>query len=159
MAADQGAWLSVPIGVVTLAERFPEDAPGRAWFRDMVEAVKAPIAAFATAEPLREVFDAGRAHLIGTSGAITSLAGLHLGLPRYDAPPGRRPVDDPGECEAVADACGLTVASAAASPASAPTAPTWCWPARRSCRRCRRSGRASGCGSPTAACAKACCCR
>jgi exopolyphosphatase/guanosine-5'-triphosphate,3'-diphosphate pyrophosphatase len=30
------------------------------------------------------VFDADRAHLIGTSGAITSLAGLHLELPRYD---------------------------------------------------------------------------
>jgi exopolyphosphatase/guanosine-5'-triphosphate,3'-diphosphate pyrophosphatase len=46
--------------------------------------VKAEIAAFRRADPLREVFDADRAHLIGTSGAITSLAGLHLNLPRYD---------------------------------------------------------------------------
>jgi exopolyphosphatase/guanosine-5'-triphosphate,3'-diphosphate pyrophosphatase len=30
------------------------------------------------------VFAGGRAHLIGTSGAITSLAGMHLQLPRYD---------------------------------------------------------------------------
>jgi len=79
------AWLSVPIGVVSLAERFPEardDMSG--WFRAMVEAVQAPISAFDRADALKPVFAAGRGHLIGTSGAITSLAGLHLGLARYD---------------------------------------------------------------------------
>jgi exopolyphosphatase/guanosine-5'-triphosphate,3'-diphosphate pyrophosphatase len=79
------AWLSVPIGVVTLAERFPEgEAATAAWFRAMVENVKAEIAAFRRADPLRAVFEADRAHLIGTSGAITSLAGMHLNLARYD---------------------------------------------------------------------------
>ena len=79
------AWLSVPIGVVTLAEKYPEgEAATEAWFRGMVETVKTEIAAFRRADGLREVFDADRAHLIGTSGAITSLAGLHLELPRYD---------------------------------------------------------------------------
>ena len=79
------AWLSIPIGVVTLAERFPEQRPGEeGWFRAMVEAVKAPIAAFPHAEPLRAAFERGRGHLVGTSGAITSLAGIHLGLIRYD---------------------------------------------------------------------------
>ncbi|MFZ4605649.1 MAG: Ppx/GppA phosphatase family protein [Caulobacter sp.] len=79
------AWLSVPIGVVTLAERFPEaggDVYG--WFRAMVDAVKERIAAFPHADSFREIFDAGGAHMVGTSGAITSLAGLHLDLPRYD---------------------------------------------------------------------------
>lgn len=79
------AWLSVPIGVVTLAERYPEDTGDtESWFRRMVEAVKTEIAAFRRADPMREVFDADRAHLVGTSGAITSLAGLHLNLVRYD---------------------------------------------------------------------------
>ena len=79
------AWLSVPIGVVTLAERFPEgETATEPWFREMVETVKTEIGAFRRADGLREVFDADRAHLIGTSGAITSLAGLHLELPRYD---------------------------------------------------------------------------
>lgn len=79
------AWLSVPIGVVTLAERFPEgEAATPDWFRSMVAAVHAEISAFRRADPLREVFQADRAHLVGTSGAITSLAGLHLELPRYD---------------------------------------------------------------------------
>jgi exopolyphosphatase/guanosine-5'-triphosphate,3'-diphosphate pyrophosphatase len=97
------AWLSVPIGVVTLAERFPEEEiPTDQWFRQMVEHVKAEIAAFRRADSLREVFDSDRAHLVGTSGAITSLAGMHLGLRRYD----RSQVDgiwmSRADCEAAA---------------------------------------------------------
>ena len=120
------AWLSIPIGVVTLAERFPEAASGErdataAWFDAMVEAVRAPIAAFATAEPLRELFADGRCHLIGTSGAITSLAGLHLDLPRYD----RSKVDGlwmtRSECEAVrVRLASLTAAERAAQPCIGP---------------------------------------
>jgi exopolyphosphatase/guanosine-5'-triphosphate,3'-diphosphate pyrophosphatase len=98
------AWMSVPIGVVTLAERFPEgDVASETWFRAMVDSVKAVIEAFPHAEPLRDIFQADRAHMVGTSGAITSLAGLHLNLPRYD----RNRVDGMwmtrGECEAAAD--------------------------------------------------------
>ena len=79
------AWLSIPVGVVTLADRFPEDQENRvAWFRAMVEDVKAQISAFTRADDMKPLFAAGRAHLIGTSGAITSLAGLHLGLPKYE---------------------------------------------------------------------------
>lgn len=79
------AWLSIPIGVVTLAERFPEGAAAtETWFRAMVESVKDELRGFRHADDLRPVFDAGAAHLVGTSGAITSLAGLHLRLPRYD---------------------------------------------------------------------------
>ena len=98
------AWISIPIGVVTLAERFPEDdADRRAWYRSMVEAMKSEIAACGEAEVVRPAFDSGRAQIVGTSGAITSLAGIHLGLKRYD----RRRVDGlwmtRAECEATAD--------------------------------------------------------
>ncbi|MBW8814268.1 MAG: Ppx/GppA family phosphatase [Caulobacterales bacterium] len=97
------AWLSVPIGVVTLAERFPEgEVATEGWFRQMVDHVKDQIGAFRRADPMRPVFEADRAHLVGTSGAITSLAGLHLNLPRYD----RNRVDGiwmhREECEAAA---------------------------------------------------------
>jgi exopolyphosphatase/guanosine-5'-triphosphate,3'-diphosphate pyrophosphatase len=79
------AWLSVPIGVVTLAERFPEgEVPTEGWFRQMVDHVKSEIGAFRRADAMKPVFEADRAHLVGTSGAITSLAGLHLNLARYD---------------------------------------------------------------------------
>ncbi len=78
------AWLSMPVGVVTLAERYPETGDPQTWFRAMVADVAARIAAFPHAEKLRPIFAAGRTQLVGTSGAITSLAGLHLGLRRYD---------------------------------------------------------------------------
>ncbi|MFI4933422.1 MAG: Ppx/GppA phosphatase family protein [Caulobacterales bacterium] len=116
------AWLSIPIGVVTLAEWFPEGETGDLdWFRRMVEAVKAPIAAFAEAEPLRPAFAEGRGHLIGTSGAITSLAGLHLGLARYE----RSRVDGlwmtRTECETVADRLAtLSTRERAAQPCIGP---------------------------------------
>ena len=116
------AWLSIPIGVVTLAERFPEAEPGsQVWFRAMVEAVKTHLSDFRGADALRPLFDAGRAHLIGTSGAITSLAGLHLGLDRYD----RNAVDglwmSEPECRAVADRLlALDVRGRAAEPCIGP---------------------------------------
>ena len=98
------AWHSVPLGVVTLAERFPEPEPATPeWYDDMVEAMRGQLADFQGAEPHREAFSDGRAQLIGTSGAITSLAGLHLQLERYD----RSRVDGlritAPECRAVAD--------------------------------------------------------
>lgn len=116
------AWLSIPMGVVTLAERFPEgEHGGEAWFRTMVETVKAELAAFRHADGMRELFDADRAHLIGTSGAITSLAGMHLGLRRYD----RSRVDgiwmSRAECEAAADLLrSLTPAQRADQPCIGP---------------------------------------
>jgi exopolyphosphatase/guanosine-5'-triphosphate,3'-diphosphate pyrophosphatase len=116
------AWISIPVGVVTLAERFPEDDADRAgWYRAMVEAMKTDIAACREAEAVRPAFDAGHAHLVGTSGAITSLAGIHLGLKRYD----RRRVDglwmSRGECEATADRLlGVDVKMRAAEPCIGP---------------------------------------
>ena len=54
-------------------------------------------------EPMLDLFRQNRAHLVGTSGAITSLAGIHLNLPRYN----RDRVDGlwmtRADCEAAAD--------------------------------------------------------
>jgi exopolyphosphatase / guanosine-5'-triphosphate,3'-diphosphate pyrophosphatase len=116
------AWVSIPLGVVTLAENHPEGGHGdRAWFRRMVEEVKARVAAYTLAEPFRKTFQAGRGHLIGTSGAITSLAGLHLGLPRYE----RARVDGlwltADDCTAAADKLlALPPAARAAEPCIGP---------------------------------------
>lgn len=79
------AWMSTPIGVVSLAERFPEPAvASEAWFEAMVAHVQAALADFPQREALARVFARGGGHVVGTSGAITSLAGMHLGLVRYD---------------------------------------------------------------------------
>jgi exopolyphosphatase/guanosine-5'-triphosphate,3'-diphosphate pyrophosphatase len=116
------AWMSVPLGVVSLADRFPETREDRhGWFRAMVEEVKAEIAAFHGADELKPAFEAGRAHLIGTSGAITSLAGLHLGLARYE----RSRVDGlwmtREDCEAAAERLmSITAKERAAEPCIGP---------------------------------------
>ena len=98
------AWMSAPLGVVTLAERHPEpkDA-GEAWYEAMVADMGAAIAAGGIEDAaMRALFETDRAHLVGTSGAITSLAGIHLNLPRYS----RDRVDGlwmtRGDCEAAA---------------------------------------------------------
>jgi exopolyphosphatase/guanosine-5'-triphosphate,3'-diphosphate pyrophosphatase len=115
------AWYSSPIGVVTLAERFPEVHGDRAWRRAMVDAVKADLSRFTGADALRERFRDGRGHIVGTSGAITSLAGVHLGLPKYE----RRRVDGlwmtREDCQHAADhLAGLSLAARAVQPCIGP---------------------------------------
>lgn len=98
-------WMSAPVGVVTLAERHPEPIgePLDAWYEAMVADMGQALAASPVDPALREIFVAGRAQLVGTSGAITSLAGVHLGLRRYQ----RTLVDGlwmtRGDCEAAAN--------------------------------------------------------
>ncbi|WP_292064718.1 Ppx/GppA phosphatase family protein [Brevundimonas sp. UBA7664] len=96
-------WMSAPVGVVTLAERHPEPTAGLdGWYEAMVADMGAAIAEAPVDPSLRELFVSGRAHMVGTSGAITSLAGIHLGLRRYQ----RNLVDGlwmtRGDCEAAA---------------------------------------------------------
>lgn len=97
-------WMSAPVGVVTLAERHPE--PGAeldAWYEAMVADMGRALAAAPVSPDLRDIFTGGRGHMIGTSGAITSLAGIHLGLRRYQ----RNLVDGlwmtSGDCERAAE--------------------------------------------------------
>ena len=79
------AWMSIPLGVVTLAEHFGgRDVTAQSyagWWREVAQHV-APFAAEHGAD-LRDM------HLLGTSGTVTTLAGVHLNLARYD----RRRID------------------------------------------------------------------
>ena len=78
------AWTSLPMGVVTLAERFGGQNVSRRVFDEMVRDVIVHIDAFEGRDALRNAFSHGRVHLLGTSGTVTTLAGIHLELPRYD---------------------------------------------------------------------------
>ncbi|WP_183429223.1 Ppx/GppA phosphatase family protein [Mesorhizobium sp. RMAD-H1] len=78
------AWTSLPVGVVTLAERFGGREVTRESFAAMVDHVSELIEAFADRDKLGELAKSPRFHLIGTSGTVTTLAGIHLGLERYD---------------------------------------------------------------------------
>ena len=81
------AWESLPLGVVSLAERFGGVAVTDAIFEAMVAFVAQALAPFAA----RVAGEARcrRFHLLGTSGTVTTVAGVFLGLQRYD----RRRVD------------------------------------------------------------------
>jgi exopolyphosphatase / guanosine-5'-triphosphate,3'-diphosphate pyrophosphatase len=78
------AWTSLPVGVVTLAERYGGRFVDGEIFEAMVTDVLALLAPFEAEHRLRERMAGRRAHLLGTSGTVTTVAGVHLGLPRYD---------------------------------------------------------------------------
>jgi len=78
-------WMSIPLGVVTLAEHFGGRNVTAESYAAMTREVAQHIAPFA-AEHSSDLRDM---HLLGTSGTVTTLAGIHLNLLRYD----RRRVD------------------------------------------------------------------
>jgi exopolyphosphatase / guanosine-5'-triphosphate,3'-diphosphate pyrophosphatase len=78
------AWTSLPVGVVNLADRFDGRHVDAAGFERMVDAVTALIAPFEAEHKFAQRLVRERAHLLGTSGTVTTLAGIQLGLPRYD---------------------------------------------------------------------------
>jgi len=80
------AWASLPVGVVTLAERHGGHDVTRDVYEAMVQEVAEHLAPFVAANDFPAVESM---HLLGTSGTVTTIAGVHLELKRYD----RRRVD------------------------------------------------------------------
>ena len=78
------AWTSLPVGVVSLAERFGGRRLTPAGFEAMVDHVMELLKPFEAQHGFRKRVQTGRAHLLGTSGTVTTMAGIRLGLPRYD---------------------------------------------------------------------------
>lgn len=83
------AWTSLPVGVVSLAERFGGKHVTETVYAAMVDDVLGMISRFDDRDALGSLVSGDRFHLLGTSGTVTTLAGIHLGLERYD----RRRVD------------------------------------------------------------------
>ncbi|AKM11158.1 Ppx/GppA phosphatase family protein [Croceicoccus naphthovorans] len=89
-------WQSVPWGVVSLTESFADGAGSLDRvqrldrYRRMRRAVRDSFADFSERlDPFRDMPARDPPRLLGTSGTVTTLASLHLGLPQYD----RRAVD------------------------------------------------------------------
>lgn len=75
---------SLPCGVVTLAERFGGDRFTPASYAAMCDHVTALLEPFDCTHGIAAAVAAGRAQMVGTSGTVTTLAGVLLDLPRYD---------------------------------------------------------------------------
>jgi exopolyphosphatase/guanosine-5'-triphosphate,3'-diphosphate pyrophosphatase len=73
-------WISLAHGVVTLAERFGGITISPETYEAMVTEVSALMAPFVQ----QHAGDVRGIHMLGTSGTVTTIAGVHLNLKRYD---------------------------------------------------------------------------
>jgi exopolyphosphatase/guanosine-5'-triphosphate,3'-diphosphate pyrophosphatase len=84
MSASIRSWQSLPVGVVSIAERFGGVDVTHDNFEAMVSFVADQLREFRGRGKLKQMIADHPVHLIGTSGTVTTLAGLHLGLERYE---------------------------------------------------------------------------
>jgi exopolyphosphatase / guanosine-5'-triphosphate,3'-diphosphate pyrophosphatase len=76
------SWASAPIGVVNLAERHGGSRLPASAFPIMSQEA---LSIFKSVSPSVGVFGLGKnMHMLGTSGTVTTIAGIQLGLRRYD---------------------------------------------------------------------------
>ncbi|MGK7871268.1 Ppx/GppA phosphatase family protein [Falsiroseomonas sp. E2-1-a20] len=75
--------ISVPVGVVTLSERCGPSCFTEAGFHAVVDEVAAKLRGFDAVHCIGHEIHAGGVRLMGTSGTVTTLAGVAMALPRY----------------------------------------------------------------------------
>jgi exopolyphosphatase/guanosine-5'-triphosphate,3'-diphosphate pyrophosphatase len=78
------AWTSLPIGVVTLAERHGGRDVTQTSYEAMVQDVVDGLRGFEAEHRFGEKIAGGLTHFLGTSGTVTTIAGIHLALPAYE---------------------------------------------------------------------------
>jgi exopolyphosphatase/guanosine-5'-triphosphate,3'-diphosphate pyrophosphatase len=78
------AWTSIPAGVVTVAEEFGGVDVDETVFEAMRAKIRPVMQEFARQTRQFCNKETGPCHLLGTSGTVTTICGIHLQLPRYD---------------------------------------------------------------------------
>jgi exopolyphosphatase / guanosine-5'-triphosphate,3'-diphosphate pyrophosphatase len=77
-------WLSVGFGVMNLADKFGGGALADLAFDDMVGTLAERVRAFDKQNNISHAIAGNPVQLLSTSGTVTTLAAIHLDLPRYD---------------------------------------------------------------------------
>ncbi|MEN2975878.1 Ppx/GppA phosphatase family protein [Tistrella bauzanensis] len=77
-------WVSLPLGVVTMADRFGGGDVPPATYRAMRAEVSGRLVDLAARVAVDDHIAAGAVQLVGTSGTLTTLAGVHFDLASYD---------------------------------------------------------------------------
>ncbi|TCS62968.1 Ppx/GppA phosphatase family protein [Varunaivibrio sulfuroxidans] len=109
--------ISLPYGVVTAAEEFRHMPAPEAAFDAIVARIDSQLDAFERRHRIARVIDDDTFQMLGTSGTVTTLGGIHLGLRRYD----RKKVDGLSlPLEAIVDISGRILAMSAAERANHP---------------------------------------
>ena len=75
--------ISIPYGVVTLGEEIGTDKLSTEIYENWVEEIGGNLRTFSQENEIAEKVDSGRAQMLGTSGTVTTLTGIHLALPKY----------------------------------------------------------------------------
>ena len=76
--------ISIRVGVVSLAERFGHKTISSDDYRWILERITAELDLFDSRHDISGHIAKGDIQMLGTSGTVTTLAGIHLDLPRYD---------------------------------------------------------------------------
>ena len=76
-------YLSVPQGVVTLADRYDGRDVNAATYAAMVAEMREALAPFDARFGISALIGEGKVQMLGSSGTVTMLTALHLNLPRY----------------------------------------------------------------------------
>lgn len=76
--------VSLPVGVVNLAERHDRNAVEPDHYDTLTGEIAAMLAAFCARNEIASAVSGGAVQMLGTSGTVTTLTGIHLRLPRYD---------------------------------------------------------------------------
>jgi exopolyphosphatase/guanosine-5'-triphosphate,3'-diphosphate pyrophosphatase len=77
-------WTSLPLGVVTLAEHYGGHTTNGDQYDAMIDEVYEGLRPIDAAHAIGREVAAGRVQMLGTSGTVTTVAGVHLRLPRYN---------------------------------------------------------------------------
>ncbi len=77
-------WLSVGFGVMNLSDKFGGSNLADMAFSDMVRTLIEKLTPFDASNNISNVIDSTNVQLLSTSGTVTTLAAIHLDLPRYD---------------------------------------------------------------------------
>lgn len=77
-------YVSLPYGVVTLSDAHGGRAVSDGAYAGMVEVVRAALAPFEARHGISRRLERRHVQMLGSSGTVTTLAGIHLNLPRYN---------------------------------------------------------------------------
>ena len=77
-------WISLPFGVVTITERHGSHDFSIDAYKAVIDEIEAMLRPFEERHGIRAAIESGTAQMLGTAGTVTTIAGVKMGLRRYN---------------------------------------------------------------------------